>query len=239
MKRCTPVYGAGRIQKQPRWRAHAAIGAGVVLADNGGMKTLRRFDPLLGAVAAVLFLASVLGFGAALPGYLPLGHPVALLGAIGVPHAGAFDLLGFVLPGLLAAAVALRLLARVPVTAAWTLRVGGQMLVLSGLAFAAMGVLPLDASDIDSPASQYHASAWMIWVLAFVPGALMSGLGARQLPGWGRLSALHLVAGLAVLVGAFVLQALMPAPVAQRVAFVAWALWLAAALPVASRIHHD
>ena len=29
---------------------------------------------LFGAAGAVLFLASVLGFGAALPGYLPLGH---------------------------------------------------------------------------------------------------------------------------------------------------------------------
>ncbi|WP_218838751.1 hypothetical protein, partial [Listeria monocytogenes] len=75
--------------------------------------------------------------------------------------------------------------------------------------------------------------------LAFVPGALMAGFGARRLPGWGRLAALHVSAGLAVLVGAFVLQAVVPAPVAQRVAFVAWAVWLAAALPVASRVRHD
>ena len=202
------------------------------------MKTVQRFDPLFGAAGAVLFLASVLGFGAVLPGYLPLGHPVALLGATGIPHAVAFDLLGFVLPGLLAVVVALRLLARVPVTAPWTMRVGGQMLVLSGLAFAAMGVLPLDPTDIESPASQYHASAWMVWVLAFVPGALMSGFSARRLPGWGRLAALHVAAGLAVLVGAFVLQAVIPAPVAQRLAFVAWVVWLAAALPVASKVRH-
>jgi len=110
--------------------------------------------------------------------------------------------------------------------------------VLSGVAFAAMGVLPLDPTDIESPASQYHASAWMVWVLAFVPGALMSGFAARRLPGWGRLAALHVSAGLAVLVGAFVLQAVIPAPVAQRLAFVAWVVWLAAALPVASKVRH-
>jgi len=209
-----------------------------MVAEKGPMKTVQRFDPLFGAAGAVLFLASVLGFGAVLPGYLPLGHPVALLGATGIPHAVAFDLLGFVLPGLVAVVVALRLLARVPVTAPWTMRVGGQMLVLSGLAFAAMGVLPLDPTDIESPASQYHASAWMVWVLAFVPGALMSGFAARRLPGWGRLAALHVSAGLPVLVGAFVLQAVIPAPVAQRLAFVAWVVWLAAALPVASKVHH-
>lgn len=199
------------------------------------MQTLHRLDPWLGAAAAALFILTVIGFGAALPGYLPLGHPVALLGAIGVPHALAFNVLAFVLPGLAAVVVALRLLARSPRTAPWSLRVGGQMLLLSGLAFAAMGVLPLDASDIESRASQYHASAWMVWVLAFVPGAMLSGLGERGVSGGGRLSAVHLAAGVLVGLGALVLQTVMPAPLAQRLAFVAWAAWLAVVLPVARR----
>lgn len=199
------------------------------------MHTLQRFDPWLGAVGAALFILAVIGFGAALPGYLPLGHPVALLGALGVPHALAFNLLGFVLPGLIAVVVALRLLARVPRTAPWSLRVGGQMLLLSGLAFAAMGLLPLDASDIESRASQYHASAWMVWVLAFVPGAVLSGLGERAVASGRRLAAIHLAAGVVTGLGALVLQMVMPAPMAQRLAFVAWAVWLAVVLPVARR----
>ncbi len=199
------------------------------------MHTLQRFDPWLGAVGAALFILAVIGFGAALPGYLPLGHPVALLGALGVPHALAFNVLGFLLPGLIAVGVALRLLARVPRTAPWSLRVGGQMLLLSGLAFAAMGLLPLDASDIESRASQYHASAWMVWVLAFVPGAVLSGLGERAVAGGRRLAAVHLTAGVVTGLGALVLQMVMPAPMAQRLAFVAWALWLAVVLPAARR----
>jgi hypothetical protein len=66
-------------------------------------------------------------------------HPVALLGARGVPHALAFNLLGFVLPGLLAVAVAECLRRSLPATAGWAPRVGSQMLLLAGLAFAAMG----------------------------------------------------------------------------------------------------
>jgi len=199
------------------------------------MHTMHRIDRVLGAVAAGLLVAAVLGFGAALPGYHALRHPVALLGAIGVPHAQAFSLLGFVLPGLLATAVALRLLLRVPRTAAWSMRVGVQLLVLAGLAFAAMGVLPLDASDIESPASQYHASAWMVWVLAFVPGTLMYGLGALRSPGARSQALLHLGCGTAMLLAAFVLQLWMPAPLAQRLAFGCWAAWLVAALPLARR----
>lgn len=198
------------------------------------MHPLHRFDRVVGAIAAGLFVAAVVGFGLALPGYHALRHPVALLGAIGVPHAQAFSVLGFVLPGLLAVAVGMRLLLRVPRTAPWSMRVGVQLLVLAGLAFAAMGVLPLDASDIESPASQYHASAWMVWVLAFVPGAVMYGWGALRAPGIRAQALLHLGCGLAMLLAAFVLQLWMPAPLAQRLAFACWAVWLVAALPVAA-----
>ncbi len=197
------------------------------------MQTPHRIDRALGAVAAVLFVAAVAGFGVALPGYEALRHPVALLGASGVPHAQAFSWLGFVLPGLLSCGVALRLLLRVPRTSPWTMRVGVQLLVLAGFGIAAMGLLPLDAEDIQSRASQFHASAWMVWVLAFVPGTVMYGLGALRVPGWRASALLHLGCGVAMVLAAFVLQAWMPAPLAQRLAFGCWLVWLVAALPTA------
>ncbi|WP_369348050.1 DUF998 domain-containing protein [Stenotrophomonas sp. JAG2] len=197
------------------------------------MSGLHRWERALGIAAAVLFVGAVLGFGAALPLFDPIGHPVALLGAMGVPHALAFNIVGFALPGLLASLVALRLLLRVPRTAPWSMRVGAQLLMLAGVGFTAMGVLPLDTSDLDNPASQYHASAWMVWVLAFVPGAVMSGIGALRLPAWQAVGALHLACGLGVLLSAFALQVLLPAPLAQRVAFGVWLVWLVAVLPLA------
>lgn len=197
------------------------------------MQTLHRIDRALGALAAVTFVAAVVGFGAALPGYEALRHPVALLGASGVPHAQAFSWLGFVLPGLLTSVVAVRLLLRVPRTSPWTMRVGVQLLVLAGFGLAAMGLLPLDASDIQNRASQFHASAWMVWVLAFVPGTVMYGLGALRVTGWRASALLHLGCGGAMVLAAFVLQAWMPAPLAQRLAFGCWLVWLVAALPTA------
>lgn len=199
------------------------------------MHSLHRIDRAIGALAAALFVVSVAGFGAALPGYRALGHPVALLGATGVPHAQLFSWLGFVLPGLVSSFIGMRLLLGLPRLSPWYPRVGAQMLVLAGFGFAAMGLLPLDASDIQSRASQFHASAWMVWVLAFVPGAGMYGLGALRLPGGRALGLLHLGCGVAMVLAAFVLQAWMPAPLAQRLAFACWALWLVAALPLAQR----
>jgi len=49
------------------------------------------------------------------------------------------------------------------------------------------------------------------------------------------LAAVHLAAGVLVGLGALVLQMVMPAPLAQRLAFVTWAVWLAVVVPVARR----
>ena len=50
-----------------------------------------------GPAAAIVFVAALLGFGLALPGYSQIAHPVAVLGAKGVPHATGFNLLVFAL----------------------------------------------------------------------------------------------------------------------------------------------
>lgn len=157
---------------------------------------------------------------------------MALLGARGVPHALAFNLVGFVLPGLLAAGVAERLRRTLPTGAGWAPRVSSQMLLLAGLAFAAMGALPLDVDDLHGPASQLHASAWMIWVLGFVAGTMLLAVsGLRQAHG-RALGVLALGCGVLAALAAFALQGVVPAPLAQRLAFACWAVWLAAALPL-------
>lgn len=191
-----------------------------------------RLDRWLGLLAAVAFVLAVAGFGAGLDGYAQGRHPVALLGARGVPHALAFNLVGFVLPGLLAAGGAERLRRTLPTGAGWAPRVGSQMLLLAGLAFAAMGALPLDVDDLHGPASQLHASAWMIWVLGFVAGTVLLAVsGLRQAHG-RALGVLALGCGVLAALAAFALQGILPAPLAQRLAFACWAVWLAAALPL-------
>lgn len=191
-----------------------------------------RLDRWLGLLAAVAFVLAVAGFGAGLDGYAQGRHPVALLGARGVLHALAFNLVGFVLPGLLAAGVAERLRRTLPTGAGWAPRVGSQMLLLAGLAFAAMGALPLDVDDLHGPASQLHASAWMIWVLGFVAGTMLLAVsGLRQAHG-RALGVLALGCGVLAALAAFALQGVLPAPLAQRLAFACWAVWLAAALPL-------
>lgn len=193
-------------------------------------------DRWVGLLAAVLLVLSVAGFGAALPGYSQVLHPVAWLGAHGIPHALGFNLLGLMLPGLLAVVVAARLRWHLPADAAWGARVGSQMLLLAGLAFITMGLLPLDFEDpmeMQGPAGKLHASVWMVWALAFVAGSVMLGAARVRRPGGRRLGLLALGCGISAGVLAFGLPGLLPAALAQRLAFAGWALWLALALPLA------
>ncbi|GAB2505201.1 DUF998 domain-containing protein [Pseudoxanthomonas sangjuensis] len=180
-----------------------------------------RWAPWL---AASLFAAAVVAFGAALDGYSQALHPVALLGAAGFPRALAFNALGFMLPGALAAFAAVALRASLPGTAAWPLRIGMQLLLLAALAFAAMGFLPLDTARLDGLTSRLHGSAWMLWCMASALGGLLLGFGwLRQ--GGPATWTFAAVAG--VLLAAFFLSALVPPGVAQRLAFGIWWLWLA------------
>jgi hypothetical protein len=174
------------------------------------METNRTTDAAA-AAAGLLWLVVTLGFGAMLDGYSHTRHPVALLGARGIERALAFNLSGFVLPGLLAAWAAIRLRGALG-DAGWPARIGAHLWLLSALAFAAQGLLPLDPQDLDARMSRLHATAWSLWWIAFLPGALMLALRSRGF-------AIALLLAAVVVVAAALLT---PAGLSQRIAIVAW-----------------
>src|SRR5690606_10859912 len=115
--------------------------------DGGRMATLyagrasaRRWA---GLAAGACFAAALAGVGAALDGYAHAHWPVALLSAAGVPRAGAFNLAAFVVPGVLAAFVALCRRGALAPGASRLLGLGWTLALLAALAFAAQGLLPL------------------------------------------------------------------------------------------------
>jgi hypothetical membrane protein len=196
---------------------------------------MKHLPRLAAIVAALLFTAAVAGFGAALEGYSHSMHPVGLLGARGVPHAVAFNALGFVLPGALAAFVGLRLRTAIGDGGPWIARIGAWLALLSALAFAAQGLLPLDPGDLEADASRAHATAWTLWWVAFVPAAAMLAAGLRQARTSRVLVAASVIAAIVVAVLAMLpLQPLAPA-VTQRMVFATWlAWWVLAAWSVAT-----
>ena len=179
--------------------------------------------------AAVLFTSAVYAFGVALEGFVQAQHPVALLGARGFPHALPFNLIAFVLPGMLAGVVAIALRELLPRDAGWPVRIGAQLVFLSALAFIAMGLLPLDPNDLESNSSRMHGTAWMLWSVAFIPGALLLAFGLWRDPLWGRFARISLAGALGVLVAAYFLTAFIPPGIGQRIAFALWFAWLVVA----------
>lgn len=179
--------------------------------------------PQLGAwLALAFFLVALLLANLGVPEYSHLLHPLALRGATGVPGALWFNLGAFVLPGGLLLLQA-HLLRKAVQEASWRVRLGLTLMQLSALAFAMQGLLPLDQRGVDAAASRLHVLMWMLWWIAFVPGALLLALGLlRQRRGLAVVSA-----AVGVLVPLLAVWAPIGAWVglAQRLAFVLWFGW--------------
>lgn len=179
---------------------------------------MRHLDRLVVA-AMLLCVAACAGFGGLLDGYSHMQHPLALPGATAIPRALAFNLLCFVLPGLLLAAVAWRLRDALPPAAGMVTRLGTSLLLLAALAFAAQGVFPLDPEHLDAGASRLHAAAWTAWWIAFVTGAALLAIGIRP------LRPATLAALLVVLPCGVLLPQLLGAGLGQRLSLLAWFAW--------------
>lgn len=170
--------------------------------------------------AALLFAGSVVGFGALFPVFSQWAHPVAMLGATGVPRAPAFNLLAFIVPGLLSAFVAYAMRDAMA-DARWTARLGAWALVLAGLAFSLQGVFPLDSHDLHADGSRWHAVMWTFWWIAFTSGAAMLAIGEASRRGLG-IAMLSCAA--TTLLFALAMPGLLPVGLSQRIAFAGWFL---------------
>jgi hypothetical protein len=138
-----------------------------------------------GWLAVAVFVAALAGFGATLPGFSQATQAVDVLGARGVPRAAAWNAIGYTLPGLLVTVFAVALqrpLAMAGVGA--TGRIGGWLLMFSGLAFAAQGLLPIDPRLLDGADSKAHVAAAMLSLVAWLPSALLLPLALRGKAAW-------------------------------------------------------
>ena len=147
--------------------------------------SMRRLALHAGWLGGAVFLAALVAGGAALDGYSQALHPVDLLGARGVPHAPAWNLAGYALPGLLVAAFAVVLQGRLDAARVGMAgRIGGWLLMLSGLAFSAQAWLPLDPRLLDGADSKAHVAAGMLALLAWLPSALLLPMAVRGQAAW-------------------------------------------------------
>lgn len=181
-----------------------------------------RTAALLGVSANVLFWVSVVTFAALRPDYAHATKAVSELGAWGAPNMWAFNVLGYIVPGLLLA------------TCGWLLGRAAKsntvaaLLALSGMGVAVAGAFPADMNDYRSFTTMGHlvgsTGSLAAWALALV-GAML--LARKSWPALAMLSA----AVFALTIGAFFLYETLPSGIVQRITFgVFFAYFLAASL---------
>lgn len=199
-----------------------------------------------GWLAGVIFAAALLAFAAATPGYLHAQHAVSLLGADGIAWAGAWNVLGFIVPGLLVMAFACALAVAMRRDAVgFAGRIGLWLLLISGLALAGNGVFAYDPQHPDDRAAQLHVAMLTISLLAFLPGVLLLALGLGGRRHWrslrllGPLVAVAMVANVTPLAGELV-PALRSNPGhALRLTYFLYFGWFALAARAALRRRAD
>ena len=187
-----------------------------------------RIAPVAGLVAGPWFALALAAFGVHVPEYRHALHPVALLGATGMPDAGLWNVLGFLVPGLLAA-VALQGVrdALRDADASLVARVGVTLVMLSALAFAAQGLLPMQLGRaVDTGPARLHVVAWTLWGLSALAGFAVLAVGRLRRPG-SALAALAVGAAMAAALHTDAFAS--TGALRERIALALWFGWIAAA----------
>lgn len=185
-----------------------------------------------GIVAAAVFWSALFVFAALRPDYTHFHKAISELGAFGAPQALAWNLLGFIVPGVLLAVCGSGI----------AMRVDGRrtslywFLVISGLGFSGTGVFPTVMQD-GSPSLD---SAWTIGhvLMTFLSGfpwliaSVILALHVRRSPHWQSLTttcwvlSLFAIASLLVNILSRGLPYLSQNPgLAQRIAFACYFAW--------------
>ena len=131
----------------------------------------------LGISAWVLFWATSVVLGAFRPSYSHVANTISELGAVGTPYATTWNVLGFIIPGLLLAIVG-AVIARAANTTPSLLRtLCAVLLVLSGLAIVGQGVMPAEmangVADVTSASTRGHFISSLVSGAAWAVGALL------------------------------------------------------------------
>lgn len=185
---------------------------------------------LTGPAAAVLFAGSLSGFAAArTDGYTHGTKAVSELGAVGAPHAAMFNLLAFVLPGLLVVVLAAVIRRAAGPQGA---RTGPALLAASGMALVVAGVFPVDMAHPGSAGSIAHAAGAMLTGMCWAAGLFWLGpllrrdCGLRTLARLTPWFVLFLLANVAWQVAWQAGHLVLPGW-GQRIGFAGYFLWVA------------
>ena len=183
---------------------------------------------LAGILAFLAFWTALFAFAAARSDYAHSTKAISELGVIGAPHALAWNLIGFIVPGVLLALCGAGLATAIDGKRSllWWL------LVASGLGFAGTGIFPAEMHNgsplMQSPLTIGHVLATFVSAFPWMIAAFLLVLRAKHKPDWPHLRVVALVLALVCLLGLFAraLPAFEYRPgLGQRASFLPYFAW--------------
>jgi hypothetical membrane protein len=181
-----------------------------------------------GLSAGVVFWIALFAFAAARPDYSHSTKAVSELGVFGAPHAWAWNLTGFIVPGILLALCGAGLASAIDEErkALWWL------LVVAGVGFAATGLVPAEMRGgsplLKSPWTVGHIAASFLSAVPWVIATVLVVVRASRRPEWRHLRAVGSVLALLGVLGLFAraLPGFEHRPgLGQRAGFAAYFAW--------------
>lgn len=182
----------------------------------------------LALTANALFWTSVFGFAALRPDYSHFTKAVSELGAWGAPNMWGFNVLGYMLPGLLLAFCGWRIARGVKPHAL----VLPALLIFSALGVSLAGAFPADMADRGSTTTLLHLTGSLSSLLLWLPALIWLAVAARATHAalmWTCLAAL------ALSIGAFTLYSFLYPGLVQRIMFALYFGWFALAAWLSER----
>lgn len=198
---------------------------------------------LLAMTLPVWFLAVYLVMSAMRPDYLHADQAISELGSLDAPNLWAWNVLGYILPGLAIALLGFGLQREFALHGVRAV-VPAFALVAAGLLMTLSGVFPADMSDFGSATTRLHTVGSFGCYAAFLVAGFWWPSRFRKVPAWRWVAAPSLVLVVLSIVTGLLRFAGM-ASIGQRITFVCffawvalvgWALWRAAGDP---RLHGD
>jgi hypothetical membrane protein len=191
--------------------------------------THTRVVGFLGIAACVVFWATSFVLGALRTSYSHSMNTISELGARGTPNATWWNVVGFIVPGVLLALVGGVIAHSIDRDQSGLRSLSGLLLVLSGLAIAGQGIIPADmtngVADITSPYTRGHFISSLVAAAAWSIGVLLLTGPMKRSPEWRRLRVVSIVLVLLALVASFALRGTLPDGLAQRLGNAIFFTW--------------
>ena len=176
---------------------------------------------ILGIAGCVVFWAAMIIFGSLRPSYSQSLNDISELGAIGTPNAAAWNVVGFIIPGLCLAIAGMGVADAIGVKRTRSGRIAAWLLPLFGLGVAGQGLFPAlmvnGAPVITSWHTRTHLIISLLSGLAWLAGTLFLIGPMMRNPKWNRWYLINIAAVLLVIIGSFGRGGSIPDGLIQRV----------------------